>query len=61
MHAHVGFIARGRIAVQYKSGAPIEFTAPQIVAHHNATIAQLGNFGPPVAVTPAADVRFNAG
>lgn len=34
-------------------------TAPQIVAHHNATIAQLGNFGPPVAVLPAAEVRFD--
>lgn len=32
MHAHVGFIARGRIAVQYKNGATVEFTAPQIVA-----------------------------
>ena len=31
-HAHVGFIARGRIAVQYKNGATVEFTAPQIVA-----------------------------
>jgi len=32
MHAHVGFIARGKIAVQYKNGATVEFTAPQIVA-----------------------------
>jgi hypothetical protein len=32
MHAHVGFIARGRIAVQYKDGATFEFVAPQIVA-----------------------------
>lgn len=32
MHAHVGFIVRGRIAVQYKNGATVEFTAPQIVA-----------------------------
>jgi len=32
MHAHVGFIARGKIAVQYKNGAQVEFTAPQIVA-----------------------------
>lgn len=31
MHAHVGFIARGRIGVQYKNGATFEFTAPQIV------------------------------
>jgi hypothetical protein len=32
MHAHVGFIARGRIAVQYQDGTTFEFTAPQIVA-----------------------------
>jgi hypothetical protein len=32
MHAHVGFIARGKIAVQYKNGATFEFAAPQIVA-----------------------------
>jgi hypothetical protein len=32
MHAHVGFIARGQIAVQYRNGATVEFTAPQIVA-----------------------------
>ena len=31
MHAHVGFIARGRIAVQYQDGTTFEFTAPQIV------------------------------
>jgi len=28
----VGFIARGRIAVQYQDGTTFEFTAPQIVA-----------------------------
>ena len=33
-------------------------TAPQIVAHHNATIAQLDNFGPTVAVQPAAAIDF---
>src|SRR5439155_24552323 len=32
MHAHVGFIARGRIAVQYGDGTKFEFTAPQVVA-----------------------------
>ena len=32
MHAHVGFIARGQIAVRYRNGATVEFTAPQIVA-----------------------------
>jgi hypothetical protein len=32
MHAHVGFIARGRIHIQYADGCTVEFAAPQIVA-----------------------------
>jgi hypothetical protein len=32
MHAHVGFIARGRIAVRYEDGTTEEFRAPQVVA-----------------------------
>lgn len=35
-------------------------TAPQIVAHHNATLANMGSYGPRVAVQPAAEVRFDA-
>jgi len=32
MHAHVGFIARGRIAARYADGTTVEFAAPQVVA-----------------------------
>jgi hypothetical protein len=32
MHAHVGFIARGRIAARYQDGTTLEFAAPQVVA-----------------------------
>jgi hypothetical protein len=32
MHAHVGFIARGRIHVQYADGCTREFVAPAVVA-----------------------------
>jgi hypothetical protein len=32
MHAHVGFIARGQIHVQYADGCTAEFAAPQVVA-----------------------------
>jgi hypothetical protein len=32
MHAHVGFLARGRIKVQYADGCSLEFTAPQMIA-----------------------------
>jgi hypothetical protein len=30
-HAHVGFIARGRIGVSYADGGTLEFIAPQVV------------------------------
>ena len=32
MHAHVGFIARGQIHVEFADGAKLEFVAPQVVA-----------------------------
>jgi hypothetical protein len=32
MHAHVGFIAHGRIHMEYPDGSVVEFEAPQIVA-----------------------------
>jgi hypothetical protein len=31
-HAHVGFLARGRIHIQYTDGCVLEFAAPQVVA-----------------------------
>ena len=32
MHAHVGFIVRGQVNVQYADGCALEFVAPQVVA-----------------------------
>lgn len=32
MHAHVGFLASGRIGIQYADGSTLELTAPQFVA-----------------------------
>jgi hypothetical protein len=32
MHAHVGFLARGEIHIEYGDGCILEFKAPQIVA-----------------------------
>jgi hypothetical protein len=32
MHAHVGFLARGRLHVEYADGCTLEYKAPQIVA-----------------------------
>ena len=31
MHAHVGFLARGRIEGEYKDGCRFEYAAPQVV------------------------------
>jgi len=31
-HAHVGFLARGQIHVEYADGCKLEFVAPQVVA-----------------------------
>jgi hypothetical protein len=32
MHAHVGFLARGQIHVQYEDGCIVKFAAPQVVS-----------------------------
>lgn len=32
MHAHVGFLARGQVHVEYPDGCTEEFVAPQVVA-----------------------------
>ena len=32
MHAHVGFLARGQIHIQYGDGCRLEFVAPAVVA-----------------------------
>ena len=32
MHAHVGFLARGEIHIEYGDGCVVEFKAPQVVA-----------------------------
>jgi hypothetical protein len=32
MHAHIGFLARGQIHIQYADGCTLEFAAPQVVA-----------------------------
>jgi hypothetical protein len=32
MHAHVGFLARGQVHIQYADGCVAEFAAPQVVA-----------------------------
>src|SRR5262245_14877796 len=32
LHAHVGFLARGRVHIQYADGCSLDFAAPQVLA-----------------------------
>jgi hypothetical protein len=53
MHAHVGFLARGRIHIQYADGCTLEFVAPQVVA------IEPGHDGWVVGDEPAVVVEFD--
>jgi hypothetical protein len=53
MHAHVGFIVRGRIHVQYADGCTLEFVAPQVVA------IEPGHEGWVVGDEPAVLIEFD--
>ena len=53
MHAHVGFIARGRIHIQYADGCVLEFEAPQAVA------IEPGHEGWVVGDEPAVLIEFD--
>jgi hypothetical protein len=53
MHAHVGFIARGRIHVEYADGCIAEFVAPQVVA------IEPGHEGWVVGDEPAVLIEFD--
>jgi hypothetical protein len=53
MHAHVGFLARGRIHVEYADGCIKEFVAPQVVA------IDPGHDGWVVGEEPAVLIEFD--
>ncbi|HEY3885949.1 MAG TPA: hypothetical protein VGL62_12115 [Vicinamibacterales bacterium] len=53
MHAHVGFIVRGRIGVRYKDGCTAEFSAPQAVA------IEPGHEGWVIGSEPAVLIEFD--
>jgi hypothetical protein len=53
MHAHVGFLARGRIHVEYADGCIVEHAAPQIVA------IEPGHDGWVVGREPAVMIEFD--
>ena len=53
MHAHVGFLARGRIHIEYADGCVLEFVAPQVVA------IEPGHEGWVVGAEPAVLIEFD--
>jgi hypothetical protein len=53
MHAHVGFLARGRVHIQYADGCTREFAAPQVVA------IEPGHDGWVVGDQPAVLIEFD--
>jgi hypothetical protein len=52
-HAHVGFLARGQIHIQYADGCVAEFAAPQVVA------IEPGHDGWVVGGEPAVLIEFD--
>jgi hypothetical protein len=52
-HAHVGFLARGQIHIQYADGCTLEFAAPQAVA------IEPGHDGWLVGTEPAVMIEFD--
>ena len=53
MHAHVGFLARGEIHVEYADGCVVEFKAPQVIA------IEPGHDGWVVGKEPAVVIEFD--
>ena len=53
MHAHVGFLARGEIHIEYADGCVVEHKAPQIVA------IEPGHDGWVVGKTPVVLIEFD--
>jgi hypothetical protein len=53
MHAHVGFLARGEIHMEYADGCVVEFKAPQVIA------IDPGHDGWVVGKEPAVVIEFD--
>jgi hypothetical protein len=53
MHAHVGFLARGRIHMTFPDGCTLDFTAPQVV------VIEAGHDGRVVGDEPAVLIEFD--
>ena len=50
MHAHVGFLARGQIHIQYSDGCTLEFAAPQVISIDPGHDAWVMGDGPAVLI-----------
>ena len=55
MHAHVGFLARGQIHMEFADGCVLEFRAPQVIA------IEPGHDGWVVGDDPAVVIEFDFG
>lgn len=55
MHAHVGFLARGQIHMEFPDGCVLEFRAPQVIA------IEPGHDGIVVGNEPAVVIEFDFG
>ena len=53
MHAHVGFLARGEIHMEYSDGCVVEFKAPQVI------VIDPGHDGWVVGKEPAVVIEFD--
>ena len=53
MHAHVGFLAQGRIHIEYPDGCTQEFVAPQVL------VVEPGHDGWVVGDQPAVVIEFD--
>ena len=53
MHAHVGFLARGQVHIQYADGCVVEFSAPAVVS------IDPGHDGWVVGSEPAVLIEFD--
>lgn len=53
MHAHLGFLARGRIHMEFPDGCVLDFVAPQVV------VIEAGHDGKVIGDEPAILIEFD--
>jgi len=53
MHAHLGFLARGRIHMEFPDGCTLDFVAPQVV------VIEAGHDGRVIGDEPAVLIEFD--